>query len=1354
MLPLEVDFDASATDPQDQAVTWAWDFGVDGTGDDTSTEKSPTWTYTAAGEYTATVTATDPDGNTGTSSVRIEVLADGECRPVADLSELFNNDGISTDANPGDGNFDGGGWTFAAELLPQAVQQNGGPVRINDVDYDFGSPADGQLNNVESDGQVVTLPTGTYDELSILATAHNGDVQKEATLAYNDGSTVQVPLRFTDWAVTPKFGEEIAIDMPYRHNGGGDTSPRVMIFTQRIPLEAGKQPDTLTLPADPKLHVFAVSGVRGEEPAPPCEQPERSDEFNDSELLDNCHWTVRRPDETAYDVSGGALHLTARPGEYNDTANIITQDAPDGAWTATTKLTWDPTEGGQQAGLVVAGSGGSGFAKLTFVDKGNNNEWIEFLKSSSPSNNDFEFSGNWNTGGGSFDGPFLPGDFPTTFWLRFTSDGSQLRGWYSTDGEEFTQVGDPRTLAGITNPRVGVMALKGEAPGDPVADFDFFRWSGVEQGEAPSVTAAAEPTSGTAPLDVEFSAEGTDPEGGALTYAWDFGVGGTQDDTADTADASWTYTEPGTYTATVTVTDPEGQTGEDTVEVVVEEPAEGRTWVVDAVDSATNNQWVSADNGTSTVTIEVGDTVEWQFDRATMGHDLTSLDSADTWDPALQEYRGPNGDPIRYTFTKPGTYEYWCSIHGATMRGTVVVEEPEADNQPPTAQPFVSPRTGPAPLYVHFEARASDPDGDALTYLWDFGQGDGPSDQSTSSHAHVTYAEPGRYTATLTVSDGKGGTYEDEFEIAVTGEAPRVSIEATPTSGPAPLPVAFDISAMDDQGGPLSYTWDFGDGTTYTGPKPPLNHVYTASGSYTATLTVTDPDGNKGSDSVEISVDALPEIDATATPDTGDAPLEVDFSTVVTTEGELSAFADGTATYPDLTGTASMVRSRDTTVTTLDVTGLKPAAAHMVHVHEQSCANGNGGAHFRFDTDLPFSEENEIWLPFTSKADGTSGEVVVTSDQRAGSKAMAIVIHDPDNPAKRIGCVDLDPSIDGLTYAWDFGDGEQGEGADPTHTYTEPGTYEATVTVSMQGGTDEVTDTVEVVVTGDDPTDPTDPVASTVTATATPSEVTVGDTTQVSVDVKADGTTPTGEVTLTGGGKSYGPTALEGGTATFTVGPFTEPGTVAFTAAYAGSDEVAAGEGKVTVTVKAKPAPGDTTAPETTITDGPKGQGRGPAATFTFTSSEPGSTFECSLDGGAWAACSSPATFNKLGQGEHELRVRATDKAGNTDASPAVQTWTVDRGKPTVKVLKGPQATKDRTPTVRARLSDRYDDLRARDVKVRFGGRAAAKVRVNRKGVMVATAKRLAPGRHRVVLKVRDEAGNKRTVRFWITVRR
>ena len=50
-----------------------------------------------------------------------------------------------------------------------------------------------------------------------------------------------------------------------------------------------------------------------------------------------------------------------------------------------------------------------------------------------------------------------------------------------------------------------------------------------------------------------------------------------------------------------------------------------RTWVVDAVDDTAGNRWDAVDTGTSVVTIRVGDTVEWQFDRATQGHDLVSL---------------------------------------------------------------------------------------------------------------------------------------------------------------------------------------------------------------------------------------------------------------------------------------------------------------------------------------------------------------------------------------------------------------------------------------------------------------------------------------------------------------------------------------------------------------------------------------------------------------------------------------------------------------------------------------------------------------------------------------------------------
>lgn len=486
--------------------------------------------------------------------------------------------------------------------------------------------------------------------------------------------------------------------------------------------------------------------------------------------------------------------------------------------------------------------------------------------------------------------------------------------------------------------------------------------------------------------------------------------------------------------------------------------AAARTWVVDAVDTATSNQWVSADTGTSTVTVAVGDTVEWQFDRATMSHDLISLDAADDWDPRLQDYRDPGGAPIRYTFTKPGTYEYWCSIHGGTMRGTVVVTGAAAPNQPPTATPLVDPREGDAPLYVHFEANASDPDGDPLTYLWDFGMSTSASDTSTSAHAHASYTTPGRYTATLTVSDGRGGELRREFPITVGGgQAPLVTASANPTSGTAPLNVTFVGRGEDAQDTDLDYAWDFGvPGTDAdTAASARAGYTYTTSGTFTATLTVTDPQGHEGTDTVEIVVGdapppvvALPAVRATATPTSGTAPLDVDLSTEVTTEGTFAAFADGAAAYPGLTGTGAMVRRRGGTVTTLDVTGLKPDAAHMVHVHERACADADGGPHFRFDETQAYSEANEIWLPFVSDAQGRSGPVEDTMPLRAGAKAVSIVIHDPDNSARRIGCVDLAPTTADLAYAWDFGDGTTGSGPDPDHTYTEPGTYTARVSVT------------------------------------------------------------------------------------------------------------------------------------------------------------------------------------------------------------------------------------------------------------------------------------------------------------------
>ena len=86
----------------------------------------------------------------------------------------------------------------------------------------------------------------------------------------------------------------------------------------------------------------------------------------------------------------------------------------------------------------------------------------------------------------------------------------------------------------------------------------------------------------------------------------------------------------------------------------------------------------------------------------------------------------------------------------------------------------------------------------------------------------------------------------------------------------------------------------------------------------------------------------------------------------------------------------------------------------------------------------------------------------------------------------------------------------------------------------------------------------------------------------------------------------------------------------------------------------------DTVAPNTTIDSNPTDPSSSANANFTFSSTEGASTFECEIDGGGFSSCSTPKSYAGLSEGSHTFEVRATDAAGNTDASPAQYTWTVD----------------------------------------------------------------------------------------------
>ncbi|MFY0526237.1 adventurous gliding motility protein AgmC [Archangium gephyra] len=104
----------------------------------------------------------------------------------------------------------------------------------------------------------------------------------------------------------------------------------------------------------------------------------------------------------------------------------------------------------------------------------------------------------------------------------------------------------------------------------------------------------------------------------------------------------------------------------------------------------------------------------------------------------------------------------------------------------------------------------------------------------------------------------------------------------------------------------------------------------------------------------------------------------------------------------------------------------------------------------------------------------------------------------------------------------------------------------------------------------------------------------------------------------------------------------------------------------------------DTSSPDTTIVSGPPLLSTSPDATFDF-SSEAGATFECSLDGAAFTACTDPVTFTGLADGSHTLEVRARDAAGNVDASPASYSWTVDAALPDTTIVSGPPSLTNAT---------------------------------------------------------------------------
>ena len=213
--------------------------------------------------------------------------------------------------------------------------------------------------------------------------------------------------------------------------------------------------------------------------------------------------------------------------------------------------------------------------------------------------------------------------------------------------------------------------------------------------------------------------------------------------------------------------------------------------------------------------------------------------------------------------------------------------------QPPVAAMTATPAAPTSGDSVSLDASAShDPDGSIVNYAWDL-DGNGSFERSTGTTSSTTtsFATPGVHTVRVRVTDDDGATAVRSLDITVANRPPTARL-----TGPDPAVTAvaavFDAGTSSDADGSIvRYQWDLDDDGTYevdTGPVASVSKTWSASGTHTVRVRVTDDQGSTDSTSLQVFVDAPPLPSVSASPSTAPA------GSAVTLSGAGSTDPDGT----------------------------------------------------------------------------------------------------------------------------------------------------------------------------------------------------------------------------------------------------------------------------------------------------------------------------------------------------------------------------------------------------------------------------------------------------------------------------
>ncbi|MDY0129278.1 MAG: PKD domain-containing protein [Methanosarcina vacuolata] len=236
---------------------------------------------------------------------------------------------------------------------------------------------------------------------------------------------------------------------------------------------------------------------------------------------------------------------------------------------------------------------------------------------------------------------------------------------------------------------------------------------------------------------------------------------------------------------------------------------------------STHKEYQITTSGSASDPAIYGDRIVWQ-DRRNGNADIymydlsTSRETQITTDKSDQSYPNINGERIVWTDYRNGNADIYMGI---------LTTSPIADFS-------ASPTSGKAPLKVQFTDESI---GKPTKWKWSFGDGT-TSTQQSPTHK---YSKVGRYTVKLTATNAEGSNTVTKTDYIKVVTKPVAAFSAKPTSGKAPLTVAFTDKST---GIPTKWKWSFGDGKTSTIQNP--KHQYLQEGKYKVTLTVTNVAGS------------------------------------------------------------------------------------------------------------------------------------------------------------------------------------------------------------------------------------------------------------------------------------------------------------------------------------------------------------------------------------------------------------------------------------------------------------------------------------------------------------------------------